>query len=41
VERFIAPVTELMSRLGDVKAPPSCPVLVTVALPIAQYGDPV
>ena len=32
----MVPDTEWISRLGDVKVPPPCPVLVTVALPVAQ-----
>ena len=40
VARFIAPVTGLMTSVGEVYVPVSSPVLVTGAVPVAQNGDP-
>ena len=41
VARFIAPVAALITTpAGAVYEPPAVPVCVTVAVPVAQYGDP-
>src|SRR5450755_3472533 len=41
VARFIAPVAAVMETpAGAVYVPPACPVCVTVAVPVAQYGEP-
>ena len=39
--RSISPVAALMtSPAGEVYVPPVVPVCVTVAVPVAQYGEP-
>src|SRR5450755_838952 len=40
VAKLIAPVAALITTpAGAVYVPPACPVCVTVAFPVAQYGE--